>query len=106
MTGLLSIEYPHWLMIAGGLLLMLGLAGRQRSVDAELSTFASDPGASEPEANLNQVEVYNRTAKEKRKDRWAERSAGSEEQIDLKSEMQGQNDRADLRGYEQAGRRS
>ena len=26
-TALSSMEYPHWLMIAGSLLLMLGLAG-------------------------------------------------------------------------------
>ena len=38
MTALSSIEYPHWLMIAGALLLMLGLVGlalRHRGGEAE-----------------------------------------------------------------------
>ena len=77
MTALSSMEYPHWLMIAGALLLMLGFVGfalRPRGVEAEPSVV-SDQAPSEPEANLNQVEVYNRMAKEKRKDRWAERYA-------------------------------
>jgi hypothetical protein len=49
--------------------------------------MASDREPSEPETDLNQVEVYNRTGKEKRKDRWAERFAGSEEPIDAKSKI-------------------
>ena len=86
MTALSSIEYPHWLMIAGALLLMLGFIGlalRRRGVDAEPDAIASEE-PSEPEADLNDVEVYNRTAKEKRRDRWAERLA-DEEPIDAKS---------------------
>ena len=77
MTALSTIEYPHWLMIAGALLLMLGFVGlalRQRGVEAEPLAIA-DQGPSEPEADLNDVEVYNRTAKEKRRDRWADQSA-------------------------------
>jgi hypothetical protein len=61
MTALPSIEYPHWLMIAGALLLMLGFIGlalRQRGVDAEPDVIASADEPSEPEADLNQVEVY------------------------------------------------
>jgi hypothetical protein len=50
--------------------------------------MANDQGPSEPEADLNDVEVYNRTAKEKRRDRWAERLA-DEEPIDAKSKIQG-----------------
>jgi hypothetical protein len=91
MTALSSIEYPHWLMIAGFLLLMLGFVGlalRQRGVEAEPLAIANDQGPSEPEADLNNVEVYNRTAKEKRRDRWAERLA-DEEPIDAKSKIQG-----------------
>ena len=78
------MEYPYWLMIAGALLLILGFVGlalRQRGVDAEPDAIASDEEPSEPEADLNQVEVYNRTAKEKRKDRWAERFDDSEEPL-------------------------
>ena len=65
MTDLLSIEYPHWLMIVGALLLVLGVVGlafRQRGVEAESHAVASDQEPSEPEAGLNQVETYNRTA--------------------------------------------
>jgi hypothetical protein len=86
-TALSSMEYPHWMMIAGALLLMLGLAGialRPRSVEAEPNAIASEQEPSEPEADLDQVEVYNRTAKEKRRDRWAERFA-DEEPVDAKS---------------------
>jgi hypothetical protein len=73
------MQYPHWLMIAGALLLMLGFVGlalRQQDVEAEPLAVASEPPA--PEADLNEVEVYNRTAKEKRRDRWAERFADDE----------------------------
>ena len=92
MTALSSIEYPHWLMMAGALLLVLGFVGlalRQRGVEAEPLAMANDQGPSEPEADLNEVEVYNRTAKEKRRDRWAERFGGNEEPIDAKSTIQG-----------------
>ena len=81
-TALSSMEYPYWLMIAGAFLLMLGLAGialRPRSVEAEPNANEQEP--SEPEADLNQVEAYNRTAKEKRRDRWAERFGDSEEPL-------------------------
>jgi uncharacterized membrane protein len=90
MTSLSSIEYPHWLMIAGVLLLMLGFVGlalRQRSEEAEPLAIAGDLWLSEPEAGLDEVEVYNRTAKEKRRDRWAE-SFADEEPIDAKSKIQ------------------
>ena len=78
MTALPSIEYAHWLMIAGVLLLMLGLVGlavRRRGVEAEPLAMANDQRLSEP-ADLNDVEVYNRSAKEKRRDRWADENAG------------------------------
>ena len=81
MNALSSIEYPHWLMIAGALLLMLGLVGlalRQRGGEAEPSVV-SDHAPPEPEDDVNQVEVYNRVAKEKRRDRWAKRFDDAEE---------------------------
>jgi hypothetical protein len=73
-----SVEYPHWLIVAGTLLLMLGFFGlalRQRGVEADPSDKATDQEPSEPEALLTQQEVYERTAKEKRRARWAEESA-------------------------------
>lgn len=78
MTVLSSMEYPHWLMIAGALLLTLGLIGfalKQRSVEAEpRATAISDHEPFEPETDLTPEEVYHRTAKEKRRARWAESS--------------------------------
>jgi hypothetical protein len=85
MTALSSMEYPHWLMIAGALLLTLGFVGlavRQRSVEAEPSAMTSDDEPVETEADLTQ-EAYHRTAKEKRRDRWAERFG--EEPLDAES---------------------
>jgi hypothetical protein len=73
-----SMEYPHWLIVAGALLLMLGFFGlalRQRGVEADPSDKATDQEPSEPEPVLTQEEVYERTAKEKRRARWADKSA-------------------------------
>lgn len=70
------MEYPHWLIIAGAILLMLGVVGlalRPPSVEADASDMTSDDESSEPEADLTPAEVYERTAKEKRRARWAER---------------------------------
>ena len=70
------MEYPHWLIIAGAILLMLGLVGlalRPRSVEADPSDMTNDHEPSGSEADLTPAEVYERTAKEKRRARWAER---------------------------------
>ena len=90
-NALSSMGYPHWLIVAGAVVLMLGFIGltlRQRSVDAAPLAIANDQGPSEPEADLNEVEVYNHTAKEKRRDRWAERF-NDEEPVDAKSTIPG-----------------
>jgi hypothetical protein len=90
MTALSSMEYPHWLMIAGVLLLILGFVGlalRQRGVEDEPLAIASDQGPSDPEAGQNEVDVYNRMTKEKRRDRWAERFA-DEEPVDAESKIE------------------
>ena len=84
--ALSSMEYPHWLIIAGAILLVLGLVGlalRARSVEAdpvEADHVEADPGVmmndqepSGPEADLTPEEAYERTAKEKRRARSAER---------------------------------
>jgi len=71
-----SIEYPHWLIVAGAALLMLGFVGlalRRRAVEAEPSAVASDQKLFEPEAE--HAPEADRTAKEMRRDRWAERAA-------------------------------
>lgn len=73
-----SMEYPHWLIVAGAILLILGLFGlasRQRG-EADLGDTSSDKEPSEePEADLTQAAIYERTAKEKRRARWADESA-------------------------------
>jgi len=69
------MEYPHWLILAGAALLMLGLAGlalRRGTADVTPADTANHLDSFELEDDLDQVEVYNRAAKEKRKARWTE----------------------------------
>ena len=69
-------------MIVGIIIMMLGVVGlalRRRSVEADPSDMAIDQETSAPEANLTPAEVYERTAKEKRRARWAERERELEE---------------------------
>ena len=86
MFALSSMQYPHWLLIVGALLLVLGFVGlalRQRGVTAEGHAVENDQKPPEPESDLDQAEIYNRATKEKRKDRWAERFG--EEPLDAES---------------------
>ena len=80
--ALSSMEYPHWLIIAGAILLMLGLVGlalRPRSVEVDPSDMTNDQEPSAPEVDLTPAEAYERAAKEKRRARWAEREREIEE---------------------------
>ena len=80
--ALSSMEYPHWLIIAGAILLMLGLVGlalRPRSIEAAPSDITNDQEPSAPEVDLTSAEAYERAAKEKRRARWAEREHEFEE---------------------------
>ena len=91
MTPLSSIEYPHWLIIAGIALLMLGCVGlafRHRAAGAEPLADVSDEGLYVPEPELSEVELYSRMAKEKRRERWAETPADNEP-IDVEAKIQG-----------------
>ena len=83
-----SMEYPHWLIIAGAILLMLGFVGlalRQRGFEAELDDMASghdDQGWPQSEADeLAQTEGADRKAKleEQKRDRWANKDRGTDE---------------------------
>jgi hypothetical protein len=83
-----SMEYPHWLIVAGAVLLMLGFVGlalRQRGVEAELNNMASgqDQERSESEAELAQTRGADRKAKleEQKRDRWAYRDGGTKEPL-------------------------
>jgi hypothetical protein len=78
------MEYPHWLIVAGAVLLMLGFVGlalRQRAVEAELNDMASEQ--SEPEAELAQTKDADRKAKleEQKRDRWADKDGGTKEPL-------------------------
>jgi hypothetical protein len=71
-----SIQYPHWLMVAGALLLALGVAGlamRGRDVEAPSDPIPNDPPPSESEEDIEPEEPSERLTDEKRRDRWAER---------------------------------
>jgi hypothetical protein len=76
MTSVFStIELPHWLMIAGAILLLLGALGlalSRRSVEAESDEAASERDLFTPPAYESPEEFYNLVAKEKPKDRSAE----------------------------------
>jgi Sec-independent protein translocase protein TatA len=79
-----SMEYPHWLIVAGAILLMLGFVGlalRQRAVEAELKEAkeASDERPSKPEAELAETQGADRKAKleEQKRDRWADKDGGT-----------------------------
>ncbi len=85
--------YPHWLIIAGAILLMLGLVGlalRQRSLETDPNDMTNDQEPSEPEADLTPTEVYERAAKEKRKARWAEREREPQEQANERPSIIGE----------------
>jgi hypothetical protein len=92
-NALSSMGYPHWLIIAGAILLMLGLVGlalRQRSVEADPNDMTNDQEPSEPEADLTPAEVYERAAKEQRKARWAEREREPKEQANERPSIFGE----------------
>ena len=74
--ALSSMEYPHWLIIAGAILLMMGLVGlalHPRSVEVDPSDMTNAQEPSAAEVDLTPAEAYERAAKEKRRARWAER---------------------------------
>jgi Flp pilus assembly protein TadB len=85
MTNAFSLmEYPHWLIVAGAVLLMLGFVGlalRQRAVEAELNDMASEQ--SESEAELAETQGADRKAKleEQKRDRWADKDRGTKEPL-------------------------
>ena len=78
-----SMEYPHWLIIAGVVLLVLGFIGlafRQRT-GAETAN-GNVQGRSELEAEPVQTQPADHKARlaELRKERWANRDRGTEEE--------------------------
>lgn len=82
MTNVLSsIGYPHWLMIAGSLLVVLGIVGLlmlRESVQAEPDAIAGEREIFKIEGDLAQADVTDPPVKKKRRDRWAERELKEE----------------------------
>jgi len=72
MTSVFStFELPHWLMITGTLLLLLGASGlalRRRSVEAESDEAESERDLFKPPVYESPEEFYNLVAKEKPED--------------------------------------
>jgi hypothetical protein len=86
-----SMEYPHWLILAGAVLLMLGFVGLalgQRGAEAELNDTASDQEPSEPEAELAQTQGADRESKieEQKRDRRAGKDRGTKEALNDRPE--------------------
>ena len=82
-SALSSIALPHWLMIAGGVFVLLGLFGlawRRRGVEAEPE---AERELFKPPAE--NAEVPDRAVKEKRRDRWAEKFSESADTLDARS---------------------
>ena len=83
-----SMEYPHWLIVAGAVLLVLGFIGlafRQRKgAEAKLNEMANgnERGRSEFDAELAQTQAANRKAKlaEQTRQRWADKDRGTKEE--------------------------
>ena len=83
-----SMEYPHWLVVAGAVLLLVGFIGlalRQRDAEAPLEEMASaqEQKRSEAEAELAQTQAADRKAKlaEQTRERWANKDRGTEERL-------------------------
>jgi hypothetical protein len=81
-----SMEYPHWLILAGAVLVMLGLVGlavRRRDAVVELNDMATDQEPPEPEANLTQTQSSDREAKfeEQKRHQWADKNRGTKEPL-------------------------
>ena len=78
-----SMEYPHWLIIAGVVLLVLGFIGLafrlRKNAKANLKEMANgnEQGRSEFEAELAQTQAANWKAKlaEQTRQRWANKAA-------------------------------
>ena len=77
MDTLSSMGYPHWLILAGMFLLIVGLVGlaaRKRVAEAEINGTSSGQQPSEPEAEFTQTDDNRKsTLEERSRDRWTDR---------------------------------
>ena len=82
-----SMGYPHWLIVAGAVLLVLGFIGlalsQRKDAEAELKEIANgnEQGRSDL-AELAQTQAANRKAKlaEQTRQRWADKDRGTKEE--------------------------
>ena len=82
-----SMGYPHWLIVAGAVLLVLGFIGlalsQRKDAEAELKEIANgnEQGRSDL-AELAQTQATNRKAKlaEQTRQRWADTDRGTKEE--------------------------
>jgi hypothetical protein len=83
-----SMEYPHWLMVAGAVLLVLGFIGmalRQSVAQDEFKEMATgaEEEQSESEAELAQTQAADRKERlaEQRTERWDKKDLRAEEPL-------------------------
>jgi hypothetical protein len=82
-----SMEYPHWLIVAGAVLLVLGFVGialRQRGNEADDDMVSEhEQGWSESETELAQAQAADRQVelKERKRDRWANNDRDTDEPL-------------------------
>ena len=80
-----SMEYPHWLMVAGAVLLVIGLIGmalRQRVARAEFKEMATGAEESvELKPNLTEAANRNEWLAEQSTERWANKDLRGEEPL-------------------------
>jgi hypothetical protein len=75
-NALAGMEYPHWLLLAGSFLMFVGCGGmamHRKDVETGFDPIVSEQEASRPEDDLGEPEVIDPLAKEKRRDRSADR---------------------------------
>jgi hypothetical protein len=82
-----SMEYPHWLIVAGAVLLALGLAGlalRQRGNENDDDMVSEhEQGWSDSETELAQTQAADRKAEreQRKRDRWANNDRDTDEPL-------------------------
>ena len=81
-----SMEYPHWLMVAGAVLLVIGFIGmalRQSVAQDKFKETGAKEERSEPEAEPAQTQADNRKEwlAEQRTERWAKKDGRAEEPL-------------------------
>ena len=87
------MEYPHWLIVAGAILLMLnkiGLALRQRGVEAELNEWRVTRGPASPRPSwLNQGADRTSKLEEQKRDQWADKDRSTKEPLNERPKIYG-----------------